>query len=89
MDNKLPVGAKMVRECNGGIKLGGLILGLRVTGNLRGKNSWFYFILFIYFQVKNSARSSNPISDYIGAKERQEAKGGPVQFSEACGNFWG
>ena len=37
MDNKLPVGVKIVRECNGGIKLGGLIVGLRVMGDLRGK----------------------------------------------------
>ena len=89
MDNYLLVGVKGDKESNGGIKLGGLILGLRVMGDLRGKNSWFFIILLIHFQVKNSARSSNPISDYIGSKERQEAKGGPVQFSEAYGNFWG
>ena len=33
IDNKLTLGVKMVREYNGGIKLGGFILGLRVMGN--------------------------------------------------------
>ena len=47
MDNKLPVGGKMVKESIGGIKSGCLIVGLRAMSDLRGKISWILIILFI------------------------------------------
>ena len=50
MDNNLPVGVKLVKKSIGGIKWGGLIVGLRVMGDLRGKISWI--LLFYLFNFK-------------------------------------
>ena len=69
--------------------LGVILLNFKIFKDKEAK-FYFYFILFLcQLQGTNSASVQYSTQGYIGGKERQKAKEGPVKFLEAYEMIWG